>query len=173
MNAARSLLSAMNMPQHFWAEAVRHAVYVLNRLPTKLLKDQTPYEVLKGRKPNLSHLRVFGYTGHVKLPANHLKKLDFRSAPMVHLGIETGTKGYRMYDVKGRRLVISRDVTFEESRPWNWWEFQTDAQGVREKEGEFVIHMHPTHSVDETASTSQTEPMTENLPQGDTASSQE
>ncbi|KAD4584610.1 hypothetical protein E3N88_22211 [Mikania micrantha] len=56
MNATRSMLNAMKMPQYLWAEAVRHSVYVLNRLPTKFLNDQTPYEALKGRKPRMDHL---------------------------------------------------------------------------------------------------------------------
>jgi transposase InsO family protein len=86
MSTTRSILHVMNMPQVFWAEAVRHAVYVLNRLPTKVLKNQTPYEALTGRKPRLDHLRVFECVGHVKTPSNQVKKLDDRSVPMEHLG---------------------------------------------------------------------------------------
>lgn len=39
-----------------WGEAVRHSVYVLNRLPTRALSNQTPYEACTGLKPNLSHI---------------------------------------------------------------------------------------------------------------------
>ncbi|KAC9145043.1 hypothetical protein E3N88_46293 [Mikania micrantha] len=120
LNCTRSILKGMKMPQCFWAEAVRHSLYVLNRLPTKILKDHTPYELLKGRRPNLEHLRVFGCVGHVKRPLNQVKKLDDRSTPMVHLGIEPRTKGYRMLDVSKGSIVVSRDVTFEESQSWEW-----------------------------------------------------
>lgn len=92
---------------------------------------------------------------------------------MVHLGIETGTKGYRMYDVKGRKLVISRYVTFEESRPWNWWQPQTDSQSTRNRQGEFVIHMHPTHPVPETKPSPHPSSMTETSSQDDSTSSHE
>nr|GEW45681.1 zinc finger, CCHC-type [Tanacetum cinerariifolium] len=51
---------------HVTAEAIRHAVYVLNRVPTKALKDSTPYEALKDRKPNMRHLRVFGCKAYEK-----------------------------------------------------------------------------------------------------------
>ncbi|KAD5960264.1 hypothetical protein E3N88_11736 [Mikania micrantha] len=48
----------------------RHAVYLLNRTPTKA---KTPYATLKGRKPKIEHLRVFGCTVHVKVPSVKLK----------------------------------------------------------------------------------------------------
>ncbi|GKA18529.1 putative RNA-directed DNA polymerase [Tanacetum coccineum] len=44
MEMARSLLKGRNIPGEFWGEAVRHAVYLLNRLPSKSLPDITPYE---------------------------------------------------------------------------------------------------------------------------------
>lgn len=44
MNIARSLLKSKRVPGRFWGEAVRHAVYLLNRLPTKALEDCTPFK---------------------------------------------------------------------------------------------------------------------------------
>ncbi|KAD6454305.1 hypothetical protein E3N88_09011 [Mikania micrantha] len=60
----------MKMPQEFRAEVVRHSIYVLNQLPTKALKNQTPYEALKGNRPRIDHLKVFGCVGFVKHPHN-------------------------------------------------------------------------------------------------------
>ncbi|KAD4178302.1 hypothetical protein E3N88_26893 [Mikania micrantha] len=138
MNTTRSMLNAMKMPQHLWAAAVRHSVYVLNRLPTKFLNDQTPYEALNGRKPRMDHLRVFGCVGHVKIPSIQLRKLDKRSRPMVHLGIEPGSKAYRMYDVTEGKIVVSQDVEFDEAKSWSWEEEETN--GNESRETEFVIH---------------------------------
>ncbi|KAD5508971.1 hypothetical protein E3N88_16674 [Mikania micrantha] len=140
MSTTRSILNAMSMPQVFRAEAVRHAVYVLNRLPTKILKDQTPYEALKGTKPRVDHLRVFGCVGFVKTPSQLTKKLDDRSVAMVHLGIEPGRKAYRMYDVEGEKVVISRDVVFNEAQGWSWTKDQSQGQI---KEANFVLHINP------------------------------
>lgn len=53
MEMARALLKSMRVPGRYWGEAVRHAVYLLNRLPTKVLGDVTPYEAWTGRKPSL------------------------------------------------------------------------------------------------------------------------
>jgi hypothetical protein len=43
-----------------------------------------------------------------------------RSDQMVFIGYEKGSKAYRMYDPRSRKLVVSRDVVFEEDRPWDW-----------------------------------------------------
>jgi hypothetical protein len=111
---------SMRVPGRFWGEAVRHSVYLLNRLPTKALKAQTPYEVWNGKTPHLGHLKVFGSVGHVKNTVPHLKKLDDRSTPMVYFGVEQGSKVHRMYSPQTNKIVVSRDVIFEESRSWQW-----------------------------------------------------
>lgn len=49
----RSMLKTMNLPSFLWGEALRHSVYILNRLPTRALTEMTPYEAWTGRKPNL------------------------------------------------------------------------------------------------------------------------
>jgi hypothetical protein len=83
-------------------------------MPTKALKGKTPFEAWHGRKPNVSFLRMFGCVGHVKNTKPHLGKLEDRSTPMVLLGYEEGSKAYRLYDPKGGKVVISRDVVFNE-----------------------------------------------------------
>ncbi|KAL4304119.1 hypothetical protein GQ457_10G006780 [Hibiscus cannabinus] len=82
MAMTRSLLRSTHLPARFWGEAVRHAVYLLNRLPTRVLGNRTPFEALMGRRPHLTHLRVFGCVAYVKNTTPHLKKLDDRSSPM-------------------------------------------------------------------------------------------
>jgi len=116
MEMSRSLLKSMGVPGRFWGEAVRHSVYLLNRLPTKALGTQTPYEVWNGRKPHLGHLKVFGSVGHVKNTMPHLKKLEDRSTPMVYFGVEEESKAHRMFNPQTNKLVVSRDVIFEESK---------------------------------------------------------
>ncbi|GKA82599.1 zinc finger, CCHC-type containing protein [Tanacetum coccineum] len=86
LSTTRSMMKAMKLPLTFWAEAVRHAIYILNRVPTRALIDKTPYEALYNRKPNLENLRIFGCTAYAKITIPHLKKLDDRSIPMIYLG---------------------------------------------------------------------------------------
>jgi hypothetical protein len=120
MEMARALLKSMKIPGRYWGEGVRHAVYLLNRLPTKVLGDKTPYEAWNDRKPSLGHLRVFGCICHAKVAVPHLKKLDDRSKQLVYFGVEEGSKAHRLYDPENNKIVVSRDVVFEEKKMWNW-----------------------------------------------------
>ena len=71
---------------------MRHLVYLLNRLPTKVMRSRTPFEGWCGRKPQLGHLKVFGCRANVRPTVPHLKKLDDRSVPMIYFGVEEGIK---------------------------------------------------------------------------------
>ncbi|CAA7021061.1 unnamed protein product [Microthlaspi erraticum] len=122
MEMTRSILKAMKVPNYLWGEAVRHATYIINRVHTKALEKKTPYESLREKKPNLGHLRVFGCVAYAKVEAGHLKKLDDKSESLVHLGIEPGSKPYRLYNPSTRRIVVSRDVFFDEKTNWSWKE---------------------------------------------------
>jgi hypothetical protein len=117
---ARCLLKSKGVPGEFWGEAVTTAVYLLNRAPTRSLQGRTPYEAWHDRKPKVHHLRTFGCVAHVKKIGPGVSKLTDRSVPMVFIGYETRTKGYRLYDPVAKKLHISRDVIFEESRAWKW-----------------------------------------------------
>ncbi|KAG7553438.1 GAG-pre-integrase domain [Arabidopsis thaliana x Arabidopsis arenosa] len=120
LEMTRSILKHMKVPNYLWGEAVRHATYLINRVATRTLEDKTPYEAFKGKKPNILHLKIFGCIGYAKTETQHLKKLDDRSKALVHLGTEPGSKAYKLLDPARRRIVVSRDVVFDEKRGWNW-----------------------------------------------------
>ena len=136
---ARSMLKAKKMLAAFWGEAVSTAVFILNRAPTKSLDGMTPFEAWHGRKPDVSFLRTFGCIGHVKKTKPNLPKLEDRSSPMVFLGYERGSKAYRLYDPQARRVVVSRDVVFDEAACWSWEEEQGDGEAVRGAWRDFII----------------------------------
>lgn len=109
---------------------MQHAVYILNRVTTKALNTSAPHEVWTRRKPRLEHLRMSGYTAHMKVPAAHIKKLDDHSIPMVYLGVEAGSKAHRLFDPRSGKICISYDVTFKENRSWNWSKAATSDHNV-------------------------------------------
>ena len=55
---ARPLFLHAQLPFNMWDHAVLYATSLLRLRPT-LLNTQTPYELLSGRPPNISHIRVF------------------------------------------------------------------------------------------------------------------
>jgi len=57
---ARTMLNENSLSKYFWADVVNTACYVLNRVLIRPILKKTPYELFKGRRPVLSHLKVFG-----------------------------------------------------------------------------------------------------------------
>ena len=110
---ARSMMKAKGMPARFWGEAVTTVVFILNHALTKALTGKTSFEAWYGRKPSVSFLRTFGCIGHVRKTKLNLTKLEDRSTLMVFLGYVEGTKD-RLYDPRGDKVLISRDVVFNE-----------------------------------------------------------
>lgn len=62
---ARSMVHYMGLDLEWWGEAVNAAVYTINRLPNTARTSVSPFEVFYGKRPDLSHLRVFGSRGFV------------------------------------------------------------------------------------------------------------
>jgi hypothetical protein len=91
-------------------------IYILNRSPTKALNDRTPYEAWHGRKPAVSHLRVFGCLAFDK-ELGHIGKLDDRSTAGVFIGYTEGSKAYRILDPGTQRVHMTRDVVFHALQP--------------------------------------------------------
>ncbi len=116
MESARSMIYHAGLPLDFWAEACNTAVYIHNRSPTTCLKDKTPYECLFRKKPDISHLRILGCKCYVHIPNNNRRKLDQKSYEAIFIGYPDGIKGYKVYDMEKNRFMISREVTFFESK---------------------------------------------------------
>ena len=116
VESARSMIAHAGLSNIFWAEAISAAAYVRNRLPTTALKEgETPYERWYGRKPDVSHFRVFGCMAYAHVPDCERRKLDAKSKKMRFVGYSLTSKGYRLFDETNRKLYIRRDVEFNES----------------------------------------------------------
>jgi hypothetical protein len=76
------MLEEKSTPKSYWAEVVRTAVYIQNRIGDKV----SPYEQYFGTKPNLRHLRVFGSIAYVHVPKEKRKKLDTKAEKCILVG---------------------------------------------------------------------------------------
>ncbi|MCO5572664.1 hypothetical protein L7F22_026422 [Adiantum nelumboides] len=123
MEMARAMLAHASLPRSYWAEACNTAVYIRNRSPTHALQDMTPFQAYYGRKPTVSHFRVFGCSAFVHIPKEKRQKLDFKSRKLLFLGYSAESDAYRLYDPDTRTTTVSRDVVFDES-------FITSAEGA-------------------------------------------
>ena len=59
-------------------------------------------------------MRTFGSIVHVKHMKGHLSKLEDKSQPMIFIGYELGSKAYKYFDLFNNKVIINRDVIFEE-----------------------------------------------------------
>ncbi|KAK6780427.1 hypothetical protein RDI58_022611 [Solanum bulbocastanum] len=113
-NVTRTLLAHASLPPSFWHHALQMATYLLNVLPSKLLHNKSPIEVLYQRFPSYDHLRVFGCLCFPLIPSTTINKLQPRSTPCVFLGYPTNHRGYKCYDMSSRKIIICRHVLFNE-----------------------------------------------------------
>lgn len=116
MEAARSQMHFRKVPAELWGESVMCATYVLNRSASST-HDTTPYEAWYGRKPNLSHLRVFGSQAFVHIPDAIRHKLEAKAAECIMVGYSEKSKAYRTWNPITRRVITSCDVIFNEEQP--------------------------------------------------------
>ncbi|GJT12879.1 retrovirus-related pol polyprotein from transposon TNT 1-94 [Tanacetum coccineum] len=160
------------MPKEFWAEAVDCAVYLLNRCPSKSLDNKTPQEAWNGLKPTVSHIRVFGCIAYVYVPSQRRLKLDNRSEKHVFVGYDKQSKGYKLYNPVTRKVVVGRDVEFDEEGSWDWsiqeskrYDFlpMTDEEEIDESSEEARQPQSPTPTQDSPSSSSEGEPKTRSL----------
>jgi len=146
MNMVRSMLTAKQIPKTFWPEAVNWTVHILNRCPTLVVKNKTPAEMWNGHKPSVDYFRVFGCISHVHVPDSKRVKLDARSVKCILLGVSDESKAYKLFDPISNKIIISRDVVFEEDQQWTWdddhkqaifteLEWENDTEGAVENEG--------------------------------------
>ncbi|KAG8492942.1 hypothetical protein CXB51_012660 [Gossypium anomalum] len=107
-------LSPMRLGQNesFWAEAASTACYLINQSLSMAIEKKTPQEVWSSNPADYSDLKIFGC--HVYATVNN-GKLEPRSIKCVFLGYKVGVKGYKLCCPKNRKVVISRDVIFNET----------------------------------------------------------
>ena len=76
MEAAKEMLHDQDLPMHLWEKVVRTTVYVHNHTPHRVLENKTPEEVSSSKKPELSHLRIFGCLVYIHIPKGKRTKLE-------------------------------------------------------------------------------------------------
>ncbi|RVW31561.1 Retrovirus-related Pol polyprotein from transposon RE1 [Vitis vinifera] len=111
-----AMLHKASLPLKYWSYAFLAAAYLINRLPTPILKHQSPFESLFQHMPNYDKLRAFGCLCFPWMRPYSDHKLDKRSKPCVFLGYSNTHNAYKCLDLSSNRVYISRHVQFIEHK---------------------------------------------------------
>ena len=111
-----TLLSTASVPKSLWHYAFATAVYLINRMPTPVLHNQSPYQKLFQTDPNYAKLKVFGCLCFPWLRPYTHHKLDDRSQPCVFVGYSTSQSAYYCLHRPTGRVFTSRHVNFVEDQ---------------------------------------------------------
>ncbi|PWA90678.1 hypothetical protein CTI12_AA098680 [Artemisia annua] len=109
LDTARALRFHSHLPLRFWGDCVTTATYLINRLPSLVLNNKTPYEILLKSKPDYSHLKVFGCFAVVSNPSRVPDKFAPRGVPCVFLGYPANQKGYK-FSIYKTELILCQEM---------------------------------------------------------------
>lgn len=110
----RSFLIDVSLHAFVWLDVVYAAIFTINRLPTPVLLDKSPYKVLFIKVPNYQFKKQFGCTCFPHFITS-VNKLLSRSGKCVFLDYAPYYKGYRCPDPLTNRIYITHDVCFHKS----------------------------------------------------------
>jgi hypothetical protein len=91
------MIHDQSLPMHLWEEASSTVVYMQNRSPHKIYGNKTPEEVFTGKKPEVSHLRIFGCQVSIHVPKEKRTKLEPLRKKGTFVGYSETLKAYRIY----------------------------------------------------------------------------
>ncbi|GJX29901.1 putative ribonuclease H-like domain-containing protein [Tanacetum coccineum] len=117
IEAARTMLADLFLPNTFWAEAVSTACYVLNRVLVTKPHNKTPYALLTGKIPIISYIRPFGCHVTILNTIHHLGKFTGKSDEGFLVGNSLQSKAFRVYNLETKRVEENLHITFLENKP--------------------------------------------------------
>ena len=94
-------------------------MYVQNRTPHRVLESKTPEQVFYGKKPEVSHLRIFGCPVYIHITKEKKTNLDHSGRKGIFVGYSERSKDYRIYFPGFKNIDIRKDVTSNEDKAYN------------------------------------------------------
>ncbi|GJR72424.1 retrovirus-related pol polyprotein from transposon TNT 1-94 [Tanacetum coccineum] len=114
VEAARTMLIFSRAPLFLWAEAIATACYTQNRSIIHRRFNKTPYELINGRKPDISFLHVFGALCYPKNDREDIGKLGAKGDIGFFIGYSADSCAYRVYNRRTKKIIETMNVTFDE-----------------------------------------------------------
>ncbi|GJX42026.1 integrase, catalytic region, zinc finger, CCHC-type containing protein [Tanacetum coccineum] len=114
VEASRTMLIFSRTPLFLWDEAIATACYTQNRSLIHRRFDKTPYELINGRKPDISFLHVLRALCYPKNDREDIRKLGAKSDIGFFIGYSANSYAYRVYNQRTKKIMETMNVTFDE-----------------------------------------------------------
>nr|GFB53764.1 integrase, catalytic region, zinc finger, CCHC-type, peptidase aspartic, catalytic [Tanacetum cinerariifolium] len=114
VEAARTMLIFSRAPLFLWAEAIATACFTQNRSIIHRRFNKTPYELINGRKPDISFLYVFGALCYPKNDRKEIGKLGAKGDIGFFIGYSTDSCAYRIFNRQTKKIMETMNVSFDE-----------------------------------------------------------
>nr|GEV08960.1 hypothetical protein [Tanacetum cinerariifolium] len=108
------MLIFSHAPLFLWAKAIATACYTQNRSIIHRRFNKTPYELIQGRKLDISYLYVFGALCYPKNDREDIGKLCAKGDIGFFIGYSTNFITYRVYNRRTKKIMETMNVTFDE-----------------------------------------------------------
>jgi hypothetical protein len=114
MDMVRSMMSYSNLPLSLWMEALKTAIHILNRVPSKSVL-KTPYELWTERVSSLKHLHVWESLAEAKVFNLNIRKVDPKIVSCQFIGYPKKSKDFCFYcPDRYTKFVETKHVVFLE-----------------------------------------------------------
>nr|GEU76795.1 retrovirus-related Pol polyprotein from transposon TNT 1-94 [Tanacetum cinerariifolium] len=114
VEAARTMLIFSRAPLFLWAEAIATACFTQNRSIIHRRFNKKPYELINGRKPDISFLHVFGALCYPKNDREDIRKLGEKGDIDFFIGYSADSCAYRVYNRRTKKIIETMNVSFDE-----------------------------------------------------------
>nr|GFA87760.1 retrovirus-related Pol polyprotein from transposon TNT 1-94 [Tanacetum cinerariifolium] len=114
VEAARTMLIFSRAPLFLWAEAIATACFTQNHSIIHRHFYKTPYELINGRKLDISFLHVFGALCYPKNDREDIAKLGAKGDIGFFIGYSADSCAYRIYNQRTKKIMETMNVSFDE-----------------------------------------------------------
>nr|GFA99320.1 hypothetical protein [Tanacetum cinerariifolium] len=114
VEAARTMMIFSRAPLFLWAEEIATACFTQNRSIIHRRFNKTPYELINGRKPDISFLHVFGALCYPKNDREDIGKLGAKGDIGFFIGYSADSYAYRVYNRRIKKIMETINVLFDE-----------------------------------------------------------
>lgn len=108
---ATALLKDAGLPAYLWPEAIEHAVFIRNRVPSSAINYQVPYDLWHKKSPDYKRINRFGCAVVMHDPTI-TGAFDGSGSAGFFVGYPKNKSGILVFLPDKRKVVSSRNVVF-------------------------------------------------------------